>query len=429
MQRFRRFPSAAVLALSAAGLASAQSTSLVSVGAGGVQGDGPSLSPALSAGGRYVAFESSAENLVPGDTNHAQDVFVRDRVLGVTTRVSVSSSGAQANWNSYSPSISADGRFVAFTTLAANLVPGDDNGVIDVFVHDRLSGTTERVSVDSAGALGDGDGRYPTLSADGRYVCFESLSTNLVAGDTNDVEDIFVRDRLLGLTTRVSVGPGGVQGNGRSLRAGICADGRRVVFVSAATNLVAGDTNGAGQDCFVRDLELGLTLCASLTPGGMTGNGVCDYPAISGNGRVVGFESAASDLVAGDTNGVADSFARDLDAGRTTRVSVGPGGVQGDSLSLRAVPSFDGRFVAFKSQAANLVPGDTNGVQDVFLHDVRRGTTVRVTLGPGSAQSLGWSSQPALSADGRQVAFYSFAEDLVVGDGNAVPDAFVRTLW
>jgi Tol biopolymer transport system component len=225
---------------------------LVSVASDGTQGNSHSVSPSISADGRYVAFSSLASNLVPGDTNGKQDIFVHDRLTGQTTRVSVASDGTQGNGDSDFASISADGRYVAFSSLASNLVAGDTNGTWDVFVHDRLTGQTTRVSVASDGTQGNEDSIGVEISADGRYVAFTSLASNLVAGDTNGTWDVFVHDRLTGQTTRVSVASDGTEGNGHSLYGlSISADGRYVAFASVASNLVSGDANGGITDAFI----------------------------------------------------------------------------------------------------------------------------------------------------------------------------------
>ncbi|MHB8789473.1 MAG: TolB family protein [Desulfobulbaceae bacterium] len=188
-----------------------------------------------------------------GDSNEADDVFVHDRQTGMTTRVSIDSSGNQGNAGSYGPAFSADGRHVAFKSSATNLVVSDFNGADDVFVHDRLTGVTARVSVDSSGIQGDGLSDLPALSADGRYIAFYSRATNLVSGDTNSYDDVFVHDRLTGMTTRVSVDSSGNQGDGNSWDAAISADGRYVAFGSSTTNLDPGDTSTNGTlDMFVR---------------------------------------------------------------------------------------------------------------------------------------------------------------------------------
>jgi Tol biopolymer transport system component len=238
----------------------------IGVEAGGDQGNGESDGPVLSAAGRFVAFTSRAGNLVPGDTNGRQDVFVRDRQKGTTARVSVGTGDGQGNRESWEGELSADGRFVAFTSFARNLVPGDTNGFTDVFVRDRQTGTTERVSV-GAGGQGDHESSHPALSADGRFVAFGSFASNLVPGDTNDSWDVFVRDRRTGRTERVSVSTGSGQGRGGSSSPTLSADGRFVAFHSHASNLVPGDTNGR-SDVFVHDRQTGRTERTSVRPGG-----------------------------------------------------------------------------------------------------------------------------------------------------------------
>src|SRR5438132_5742640 len=208
----------------------------VSVSSSGGQGNGDSIGPAISADGRVVAFWSNATNLVADDTNGVDDVFVHDRLTGVTERVSVDSSGAQGMFYSVSPAISADGRFVAFVSVAA-LAPPSSVGFVEVFVRDRLTGTTELVSRDFSGSS-DAIGDEPAISADGRFVAFQSGTRNVVLGDTNGTFDVFVRDRLAGTNERVSVSSSGVEGNGPSDGAAISADGRFVTFFSGASNLV-----------------------------------------------------------------------------------------------------------------------------------------------------------------------------------------------
>ncbi len=357
-----------VVAQSASSASGSGVTSRVSVASDGRQGNADSpysyAPPAISADGRFVAFDSYASNLVAGDTNRKGDVFVRDRLAGVTQRVSVGAGGQAKNY-SYSPAISADGRFVAFFSAASNLVAGDTNGKGDVFVRDRLAGVTQRVSVGAGGQANNGS-YIPAISADGRFVAFYSAASNLVPGDTNMAFDVFVRDRLAGVTRRVSVGAGG-QGNDSSGNPAISADGRFVAFGSSASNLVAGDTSGTGG-VFVRDRLAGVTWRVSVGVGGQASNGSGFHPAISADGRFVAFESSASNLVAGDTNRAEDVFVRDRLAGVTRRVSVGASG-QANGPSFSPAISPNGRSVAFGSSASNLVRGDTNGAFDVFVRD------------------------------------------------------------
>ncbi len=410
---------------------SAQYTQRVSLTSGGAQGNAGSVYPAMSsssADGRYIAFTSLATNLVPGDTNGVQDVFVRDRQLGITERVSVNSAGVQANGTSFQSSISADGRYVAFYTLATNLDVADTNGTYDVYVRDRQLGTTERVSVSSSGTQGDAYSVGGALSTDGRYVCFDSIATNLVAGDTNGSSDVFIRDRLLGTTELVSVDSSGVEGNGFSARGAITADGRYVVFASEATNLVAGDTNAA-SDTFVHDRQTGTTERVSVDSSGteaIGGTANVWTPSITDDGRYVTFTTDATNLVPGDTNGVHDVFIRDRQLGTTERVSVDSSGVEGNGDCRSNSVSADGRYVAFDSSATNLVAGDTNGWPDVFLRDRQLGTTERVSISSGAGQGNFDSDSAVVSADGRYVVFESFASTLVGGDTNGASDVFIR---
>jgi Tol biopolymer transport system component len=406
----------------------------VSISTAGAQGDGSSQYPVVSADGRFVAFGSAADNLVAGDTNKHYDVFVRDRQTGSTERVSISTAGAQGDGDSASPAISADGRFVAFQSAATNLVPGDTNGHFDVFVRDRLTGNTERVSVSSSGAQADGNSGFAAISGDGRFVAFSSAATNLVPGDTNNHWDVFVRDRLTGNTERINLSTAGAQGDGDSLypAPAISADGRFVAFSSAATNLVPGDTNGL-RDVFVRDRQTGSTERVSVSSAGAQGDAISYAQAISGDGRFVAFASTATNLVPGDTNGHYDVFVRDRQTGSTERVSLSSAGAQGDEDSLFPSISADGRFVAYLSAATNLVADDTNGggtalSHDVFLRDRQTGSTERISVSAPGAQSNGNSIYPIISGDGHFVAYFSSADNLVPGDTNKFDDVFVVEL-
>jgi Tol biopolymer transport system component len=334
---------------------------------------GVCFAPIISADGRFVAFESRASNLVPDDTNGTIDTFVHDRLLGTTERVSVDSAEGQANgadeFFAFGIAISADGRFVAFASTATSLVPGDTNSASDIFVRDRQMGSTEIVSISSAGLQAGGESQEPAISADGRFVTFASAATNLVPGDTNDQADVFVHDRLMGTTERVSVNSAEGQANGGSIRSAISADGRFVAFRSDARNLVPGDTNSA-DDIFVRDRLAGTTERVSVSSGGgqATGSGT-DHPSISADGRIVAFESSAANLVPGDTNGQPDIFVRDQLMGTTERVNLNNADGQASLGGELPAISANGRFVSFYSWDSTLVPDDTNGARDVFLRD------------------------------------------------------------
>lgn len=419
--------SVANLAAPARSVASAGAIARVSVASGGAEANGQSFQPAVSADGRFVAFESHARNLVGGDTNGAKDVFVHDRLTGATERVSVAADGSQGNGSSESPDISADGRFVAFQSRASNLVTGDTNRFQDVFVHDRLTRTTRRVSVTSSGGQVNGTSETPAISGDGRFVAFASESPRLVEGDTNAAFDVFVHDLQTGTTVRVSIDSEGNQGNQLSIRPAISGTGRFVAFESAADNLVPGDTNES-FDVFVRDRAAGATMRVSVSSAGGQANDHSILPAISSDGQTVAFTSFASNLVQGDTNGVPDIIVRDLTAGTTTRVSVSTTGLQANGTSEEPELSADGRLVAFESFATSLVPGDTNGAPDVFVRDRHTGETIRASESAAGAQANGASFTPSISYDGRIVAFASSASNLVAGDANGMIDIFSKEL-
>jgi Tol biopolymer transport system component len=372
--------SALALASVPASAGVAVTTTRVSVNSAGASGNpcsgcSSNLPISISATGRFVAFSDNAPSLVEGDRNFRYDVFVRDRVRGETTRVSVSSTGAEGNNDSFFPSISANGRFVAFASIASNLVRGDTNHRLDVFVHDRKRGETTRVSVNSAGVeANDGSVWLPAISDNGRVVAFESASTNLVPNDHNGVRDVFVRDLKRGQTTRVSVS-------------------------SSGEELISGH----GVE------ELGTV------------------PALSANGRFVAFSSRGKNLVEGDRNDWDDIFVRDRKRGETTRVSISSSGAEGNASSL-FYPSIsaNGRFVAFTSWASNLVPDDRqiSNEEDVFVRDRRRGETTRVRDGSRGV----YSGIPSITDNGRFVAFESASSDLVKGDLNHHTDVFLRDL-
>ena len=412
----------------------------------GTQGNWNTLDVTISADGNSIAFTSFSSNLVPGDNNAwadaGGDVFVRDRVTGAVVRVSVSSAGDEAAGCSYSPAISADGRFVLFQSYADNLVPGDTNGLPDLFVHDRDpdangvfdegNGVTTRVNVASDGTQSDADGYNGTISADGTLVCFCSAATNLVAGDGNGVNDVFVRDLSAGTTTRVSVDSNGAEGDDVSSGASISADGRYVVFTSFATNLAPNDVNGFG-DVFLHDRGTGATTLVSLDSSGAQGNGFSQAGRLSADDQILGFNSYASNLVAGDTNGGGDCFLRDLATGITTRISVGTGGVECASGSSFDGMSGDARFVVFTTWADNMVAGDDNEVLDVFVHDALLDSTTLVScsrtgeIGNDSLALNGIGSFGGpISADGRFVTLLSYATNLVSYDTNDFEDAFLR---
>ena len=398
-------------------------TLLVSVSYNGGFADSHSSGPTISPDGRFVAFESYATNLVQGGAN-LKSIYFRDLQIGKTELVSVSTSGGQTGGNH--PALSADGRFVAFDSSALNLTPNDTNNCSDVFLRDRQSGQTERISVSSSNNQANASSELPVISADGRFVAFRSIASNLVAGDTNYNYDIFVRDRQAGTTELVSMASNGTQANSSAVNPSISADGRFVVFESQASNLVPVDTNGV-EDIFVHDRQTHTTERLSLSTQGVQGNHHSQFPSISADGRFVVFQSFANNLAPNDTNTYgSDIFLRDRQTGTTEMISHSLSGTSGNDGSSQASISDDGRWVAFSSVATNLVANDTNGRADIFLLDRQSGQIERASISTGGAQANGASSRPRLAANGSAVVFDSAARNLVAGDTNGVTNIFLH---
>ncbi len=382
----------------------------VSLSSSGAEGVGDSEAAAMSANGRFVLFSSRSSNLVRGDTNGHWDAFVFDGVTRRTSRVSVSSTGRQGNGDTWAEAIRGDGRYVAFSSWASTLVRGDSNGTLDAFVHDRVTGRTSRVSISTTGLQGNGASQAAGVSDDGRSVAFESEARNLVPGDTNASQDIFVRDRATGRTSRVSVSTGGRQGNAASFTGHLSADGRYVAFGSAATNLVRLDTNGA-WDVFSHDRLTGRTTRASVSSTGAQADAGAWRMDVSSSGRIVAFDSESTTLVPDDTNANVDVFVHDEITGETTRVSVSSAGAQ---LPGRFGPTIsgDGRVVAFLDEVSLSAP------LHAFVHDRATGQTRRLFAG----------SPTAFDETGRYALVTSAAGHLVVGDTNHRSDVFVLRL-
>lgn len=419
-----------MLLAAGSGRAAVVGTELISLSQGGTQvlaGSAFDRGFVISGDGRYVVFVSTASTLVPGDTNGVADVFLRDREGGTTERISLSSGGAQGNGACEDPTISPDGRFVAFVSAADNLVPGDGNGVRDVFIRDLQGGTTERVSVSGSGAEGNGASESPALSADGRFVAFVSAAANLSGPDHNGTDDIYLRDRVDGTTERISINSVGTEANGRCWAPSMNADGRLIAFASSASNLASGDTNNAA-DIFTRNRSTGFTERVSVGERGVQSNGPSDTPVVSATGRYVAFSSRATSLVQPDINRGEDVFVRDRLDDVTEIVSVTGNRLQARGNSFLESMSADGRFVAFRSYAANLVPRDTNRIFDLFVRDRREWRTERVNVGAGGSQANGHSYAAALSANGQHVAYWSTATNLVAGDTNGAADVFTARL-
>ncbi|MDQ2985195.1 MAG: hypothetical protein M3R13_00570 [Armatimonadota bacterium] len=433
-----RFALGAVALIGLVSASQAQLTQLVSLAYDGAQGNGdsPLVGAKISADGRYVVFRSEASNLigVGNDTNGYSDIFRRDLVSGATERISVDHDGGEIfGFDCNNPSVSADGRFVTFGTTADNVVPGDTNGFPDVFVRDTFLGTTTIASLADDESFGNERAFHSGISEDGNLVIFLSYASNLVPGASGG--QVFVRNLAAGTTTLVSAGPGGVPGDGVSgeTQISLSADGRYACFASNATNLVASDTNNQG-DIFVRDMLLGTTARVSVSSTGTQGNGQSFSPTISGTGRYVTFSSFSTTLVTGDTNGQIDVFIRDTQTNSTSRVSVDSSNRQGNGRSGGSNDGWgacgvsdDGRFVAFQSSATNLIGAgkDKNNLQDVFLRDRQLGKTTLVSISTAGKPGNFNSSGPSMSASGL-IMFCSYATNLIANDTNGKMDVFVR---
>ena len=400
---------------------------LLSVRPNGLPGGGSS--PAMTPDGRFFAFITD-HALVATDTNASWDVYRFDRSTGQYLQVSVATGGAQAS-NGFSletVDISDDGNRIVFDSGATNLVAGDTNGVDDVFMHQVDTGTTTRLNVGPLGLEDRDAATFPSISGDGRFVTFDSDSITLAPGSSTGSQQVYVRDIEAGEISLASSGTGGVGGNGNSGWSYLSRTGRYVTFWSAASNLVGGDTN-AVVDVFIRDLMEGITERVTVDSLEQQSSGGCITPsAVTPDGRFVAFGSCATNLVVGDTNNKVDIFVRDRVLGETSRVSVQTGGAQAqpsttqfDGLSI----SDDGDSVAFASYDSDLIPSDSNGASDVFVHDRSSVTTTRVSELADGVGGNAASTDPVLSGDGRYVAFSSRAGNFAPGDDGVSFDLFL----
>jgi Tol biopolymer transport system component len=369
----------------------------------------------------------------------------------------LASTTGSASGNGYSdnPSTSSDGRYTVFASDASNLVSGDTNGTRDIFLFDNQTNTTRRLNLSRQGEQTNGPSNRPVISADGRYVAFESTATNLILGDTNGFSDIFVVDVITGAIDMLSLDASGTRANNSNFRPSISSTGRYVSFESSATNLVSSGTSVGVSHIYVRDRDVSgsgtfdttgniSTVLVSQSSGGTAANGNSLQSVLSADGRYIAFASDATNLVSSDTNAVRDIFLRDRTGGTTTRVSVATGGTQatgGDSRTPSL--SSDGRYIAFASSATNLASGDTNGVSDIFVHDRTTTTTQRISVSTSGTEAFDPSAtgfklgsiNPSISSTGRYVAFASLANNLTAGDSagqkqnldaNDALDVFVR---
>ena len=405
--------------------------------------NGPSEAPSISDDGRYVAFMSTATNLVAGapDPGSTRDIFIRDLVSGATTQIRPQGSNEYPNGESSDANISPDGRFVTFSSIATNLVPGgqvDNNGVRDVFVFEQATGIIERVSVDSNEVEGNALSYAGSVSSDGRYIVFVSYATNLSAPDLNGKPDVFVRDRWAGVTTRASVSTTGVEGNGEVWGAVASSNASVIGFSSRATNFAPGTSELPGEpveryDVFVRDVPSGTTSWVSSTvPSPWVGgyDNEAFIGSISGDGRYVSFSAVADRPPPDQWEAAGEVFVHDRVTNQTRGVSFDYlGGFADDSsggIGEHSV-SNDGQFVAFRSHATDIVPADGNATSDIFLRDMAMAQTKRVSIGSAASEANGPSFYPAIAqGTPNLVVFESLATNLVTGDENGAHDVFVH---
>jgi Tol biopolymer transport system component len=408
-----------------------------SISSSRAQANADCTNPAISADGRYVVFQSAARNLAPFDTGGFTNVYRRDLRAGVTELVSVALGGGAADGDSQHPSVSADGSRVAFDSVATNLVAAD-GGISDVFVRDMATETTVRVSESTGGGEASGDSFNPAISADGAYVAFESRGDDLIPGGTAPgFQHVYRRLLPAGPVDLVSVDESGAEAAGGLVggeQPSISADGSVVAFASDSP-LTSGDLSPY-KDVFVRDfsgvappfvVRVSLEDPAYPFADGDASDDSAE-PSLSADGRYVAFSSNAPDIVIPDTNPLSDIYLFDRQAGTTIRCSVNSFGVQGNQGSVNPSIAGDGRSIAFESEAFNLASGDSNGTADIYLRDLARGTTIRLSVSTRGTQTsvLEPSTNPALSGDGRFCAFLSLSELLVTDDANGLIDVFVR---
>ena len=386
-------------------------TNLVSVALDGRAGNGKSFGADVSGDGRYVGFTSAASDLVPNDTNATEDVFVRDLLTGATTRVSIASDGAQGRYESFYPSLSADGRFVAFQSAADNLVPGEGYYDWDIFVHDRLTGVTEIVSVSNSGEHGNSDSLFPEITADGRFVVFTSHASNLDGPNDDNLTQAFVHDRLLKTTARI------MDISNHLAYVTLSGDGRYIAFTSFASDLVPGDTNGV-EDVFVYDRLTSQIERASVSSAGVQADRPSYSPSISYDGRYLSFNSRATTLGDDDEDSYYfDMFVRDRATGETTRVTKKDDGSDFSSTSLQTSGiSGDGRIIFFDQS------------YEIYIRDWQHNRTEYVSVSSTGEPANPGCTFPSISTDGRVIAFECRAENLDLNDLNDEWDIYVHIL-
>ena len=379
---------------------------------------------ALSADGRFVTFTSFATNLVEDDTNGQRDVFVWDRTNDRVEIVSRGSSGQQSNGDSFDAVMSADGNWVAFASRATNLAADGNGGIADVFLYSRRTGVLELVSQSSSGVQSDMDALRPDINANGRYITFDTAGL-LAPGATSTHAQIFRRDAWRDVTALISQTPGGIAGDALSMDAQMSADGQRVVFVSMATNFSQLTT--VGKDSFLKDTLANSLQLLSENELGEAGDGTSYFPSISGDGLVAAFHSNASNLVSGASPNFADVILRDLATGQLTLISRSATGLPVDGFNIHPSLSFTGRQVLFASNATNLVPDDAPQSADIVLLNRDTAEFRLLSRTAENQPANGDSAAPSLSYDGRYAAFETTASNLTA-NGTAFSDVLLAEI-
>lgn len=402
-------------------------TRLVSLRYDGSQTTEQNVAPSFSDNARYVAYTTEDRFLTGPDKTPCCQAVRYDRKMKQTEVISLNRKGNPAKGGGNEPVLSADGTILTFWSSSKRLVRRDHNDAPDVFVRDLTTGKTTLVSRTPDGTSGNGDSRIASISADGRYVTFDSDASNLVAGDNNQITDIFLYDAKTKKVTLVSRGLDGKTAKGQSLQSEISADGSHVVYSSSAENIVKGDSNHA-EDVFAYDVAAGTTQLISVAEDGTQGDGGSFNPSVSGDGLFVTFWSFATNFSSSDDNQQGDVFVRTTDSPKITLVSHTPDGQSGDNESDDPAIATDGRSIAFQSAASDLDPADTNGFTDIYRYDIDSGAVTLVSATPAGGPPNDSSFLPALSGDGGYVTFESVASDLVSRDTNGVSDVFVTRL-
>ncbi|MBI5434255.1 MAG: hypothetical protein HZA52_15585 [Planctomycetes bacterium] len=418
---------ALTLSLAPTHVANAQScgVTLQSIGLSGEGAAGPSDFPVVSGDGTVVCFSSGATDLIVGDATPPTEPDVYAWDLGSTTPelVSVSTAGVQASRSASAHWTSWNGDLVLIASEATNLVPGDTNGKADWFVRDRAAGTTTRVNLSETGLELNADTYAGKMTSDGRYFVFTTPATNVVAGDLNPKQDVFLRDLVTGVVAIVNIDTLGAQGTDSCGPGLVTEDGRLVVFDTLG-NLAPCDTNLALPDVYVRDRVLGTTTCLSLDTSGVASGGSLND--ISGDGRFVVWQTSAKNVVPGPWNVQVHVYLTDRLLGTTERVSVATTGIQANDDSSRGRVSLDGRFVTFESSASNLFPGIGIGWR-VYLRDRVAKTTTLICQNDLGVSADGPSFRPAISDDGTVIAFQSDGKNLSAIPLHGLPNVFVRS--